>query len=95
MERLNLRELRGPKPLREIAAALGITPQMLGKIELKRRRPSLCLAQKIANYYGVIVEQIFFDDGRDDSCHKYSSYQKAPPACGGWGKGGGLREVSK
>ncbi|MBP2662731.1 MAG: hypothetical protein H6Q71_679 [Firmicutes bacterium] len=65
MERLDLRSLRGEKSLREVAESIGITPQMLGKIELKRRVPSLGVAQKIANYYGVFVEQIFLEGDRD------------------------------
>ncbi len=72
MEYLDLRLLRGKKPLREVAEAVGITPQMLGKIELKRRVPSLGVAQKIANYYGVLVEQIFFNCNRD----KTSTFQQ-------------------
>jgi len=65
LERLDLRSLRGEKSLREVAESIGITPQMLGKIELKRRVPSLGVAQKIANYYGVFVEQIFLEGDRD------------------------------
>lgn len=65
MERLNLRSLRGNKSLKEVAKNIDITPQMLGKIELKRRVPSLKVAKKIADYYGVLVEQIFFNDDGD------------------------------
>ncbi|MDD4601590.1 MAG: helix-turn-helix transcriptional regulator [Negativicutes bacterium] len=70
MEHLDLRSLRGKRPLKEVSKIIGITPQMLGKIELKRRKPSLGVAQKIANYYGVFVEQIFFNDTRDKTSTK-------------------------
>jgi putative transcriptional regulator len=70
MKQLDLRCLRGEKSLREVSEILGITPQMLGKVELKRRVPSLGLAQKIANYYNVMLDEIFFNDSRDKTCHK-------------------------
>lgn len=66
MKQLDLRTLRGDKSLRKVSEQIGITPQGLGKIELKRRAPSLAIAKKIASYYGVLVEQIFFDDVGDE-----------------------------
>jgi putative transcriptional regulator len=73
MNQLKLRHLRGDKSLREVAEVLGITPQMLGKVKLKRRVPSPALAKKIANYYKVTVEEIFLNDSRDKTCHSKKS----------------------
>lgn len=57
-----LRECRGEKSRSQIAKALGITPQMLGALERGSKRPSLALAKKVADYYGVSIEDIFFDE---------------------------------
>jgi len=70
LNELNLRSLRGDKSLSEVAKEIGITPQGLGKIELKKRTPSLFIAKKIADYYGVFIEQIFFDNNRDETSLK-------------------------
>ena len=65
--RSDLRRLRGNKSLTEIAKNLNITPQMLGKIERGERTPSLNVAKRIALYYGVLVDEIFFVDKGDIS----------------------------
>lgn len=59
--RTKLIKLRGTATRQEISKDLGITPQMLGAIERGGRNPSLKLAQKIASYYNVPIEDIFFD----------------------------------
>lgn len=61
MKRDKLIALRGEKSLTSIAKNLGITRQMLGAIEAGKRTPSLTLALRISQYYGVSVEEIFFD----------------------------------
>lgn len=68
MERTKLIELRGDKSRVEVAKALKITPQMLGAIERGDRTPSLALAKKIADYYETIVDEIFFNQGRNEMC---------------------------
>lgn len=60
-ERYLLIQLRRNKTRAEVAAAVGITRQMLGAIERGDRNPSLPLAKRIADYYGVTVDEIFFD----------------------------------
>lgn len=50
-----------------VANDLGISRQMLGAIERGDRTPSLDLANKIAKYYGVPIEYIFFND-KDTKC---------------------------
>lgn len=62
-----LRGLRGNKSLTEIAKNINITPQMLGKIERGERTPSLSVAKRIAHYYDVLVDEIFFAEERDVS----------------------------
>ncbi|MHC5407296.1 helix-turn-helix transcriptional regulator [Listeria seeligeri] len=67
----NLREklvtLRGGRSRQDVSIDLGITPQMLGAIERGDRTPSLYLANKIANYYNVPIEAIFFNN-KDTFC---------------------------
>ncbi|SFR03312.1 helix-turn-helix transcriptional regulator [Desulfoscipio geothermicus] len=60
--------LRNNVPRPEIAKQIGITPQMLGMIERGERTPSLLLAKKISDFYGVSVEDIFFEAQRNDLC---------------------------
>ena len=68
--RTRLIELRGVKGRTDVAADLGITPQMLGAIERGDRTPSLPLAKKIADYYATTVDLIFFDEKGHDMCLK-------------------------
>ncbi|MBM5707747.1 helix-turn-helix transcriptional regulator [Listeria ivanovii] len=54
--------LRGKRSRQDVSKDLGVTPQMLGAIERGDRNPSLKLANKIANYYKVPIEDIFFEN---------------------------------
>ena len=60
MTREKLIELRGEKARIDVARDLDITPQGLGMIERGVRTPSLVLAKKMADYYDVAIEDIFF-----------------------------------
>lgn len=60
--RNKLIELRGQRTRQEVAKALGITPQMLGMIERGQRYGSPTLMKRIADYYGVSIEEIFFEE---------------------------------
>ena len=60
--------LRGNKSRQEVAKELNITPQMLGAVERGDRTPSLRLAKRIADYYGVSVDEIFFNPLRNKMC---------------------------
>lgn len=60
-ERRRLIELRRDRPRSIVAQALQITPQMLGAIERGSRTPSLALAKRIADYYSVPMDSIFFE----------------------------------
>lgn len=66
MARHKLKALRGTRSQSEVAGELGITRQMLSAIETGERTPSLELANKIAIFYGVPIEDIFFTtDGNE------------------------------
>lgn len=68
MERKKLIDLRANQSRPGVAIEIGVTPQMLGAIERGDRNPSLQLAKKIADYYGVSVDEIFFDEKGNDMC---------------------------
>ncbi len=67
MARDRLRDLRGKRSQAVIAKELGITRQMLGAIETGERTPSLELANKIAVFYGVSIEEVFFNDSSNET----------------------------
>jgi putative transcriptional regulator len=67
-ERTKLIKLRGDKSRQNVAYDLEITPQMLGAIERGDRTPSLPLAKKIADYYKVSVDDIFFEEEGNKMC---------------------------
>ncbi|OLN29948.1 helix-turn-helix transcriptional regulator [Desulfosporosinus metallidurans] len=69
-KREKLIKLRNNLPRPKIANKIGITPQMLGMVERGERTPSLYLAKKIADFYGVLVEDIFFESSGNDMCPK-------------------------
>lgn len=77
-ERRKLIELRGSTSRPKIAKKLGITPQMLGAIERGQRTPSLALAKKIADFYGVSVDEIFFDHQGNETCPDTSTGTDGP-----------------
>ncbi|WP_067730980.1 helix-turn-helix transcriptional regulator [Oceanobacillus damuensis] len=64
--RKKLIDCRGKQSRQKVAKELKITPQMLGAIERGDRTPSLHLAKKISDYYGLSIDDIFFtSDGHD------------------------------
>jgi len=67
MERRRLMSCRGKVSRQEVANKLGITPQMLGAIERGDRTPSLSLAKRIADYYELSIDEIFFTQNRNVS----------------------------
>lgn len=80
VKRSKLRELRNDRSLLTVATDLGITRQMLGAIEIGDRNPSLKLAQKIADYYNVSIEEIFFDNNRNDLLPNLNDYNQTGTA---------------
>lgn len=65
MERRKLMDCRGNRSRQEVAKHLDITPQMLGAIERGDRTPSLSLAKKISDYFGLPIDDIFFEQSRN------------------------------
>ena len=57
-----LKRLRGKKSLISTAYEIGITPSALSNYESGIRIPRDQTKVKIANYYGVSVESIFFNN---------------------------------
>lgn len=57
-----LRELRGPRDAQEVANALGISTSALFMYERGERIPRDQIKVKLAQYYGLPVQEIFFDD---------------------------------
>lgn len=68
LERSKLIDCRGDKSRSKVAKDLNITPQMLGAIERGDRNPSLLLAKRIADYYKVSIDDIFFYQCRNEMC---------------------------
>lgn len=56
-----LEELRREKGIRqeELAAAMEVSRQTIGSLENGRYNPSLILAFKLAQYFGLTIEEIF------------------------------------
>lgn len=57
-----LRQLRGDRPAREVADALGISESALLMYERGERNPRDDIKIRIAHYYGVGVGDIFYPD---------------------------------
>ena len=58
---------RGDKSRRDVARDLGITPQMVGYLERGDRNPSWDLAKQFSVYYEKSIEELFFNQNRNDS----------------------------
>ncbi len=58
-----LKKLREEKNIsqQELAIILGITQQAYSRIELGKAKPSLSKAKEIADFFGVSIEDIFFE----------------------------------
>jgi len=57
-----LRTLRGPRTMAEISDATGIGHSALNMYELGERIPRDDVKLKLAKFYGVNVEWLFFED---------------------------------
>lgn len=66
--RTRLIELRKKQNLkqRDVAKAVEITTSYYGMIEVGDRTPKLELARKIAQFFGVKMEDLFFEDSHND-----------------------------
>lgn len=50
-----------------LAEKLGVTRQTINAIEKQRYNPSLELAFKLADFFGVTIEDLFIRENREDS----------------------------
>ena len=59
----NLEQLRRMRGItqEELADALSVSRQTIGSLENGRYNPSILLAFRIANYFGVTIEEVFID----------------------------------
>lgn len=55
-----LRILRGSRTMEEVAIACGITKSAISNYENGQRIPADDVKQKLAMYYGVTVDELFF-----------------------------------
>lgn len=55
-----MRRLRGTRTQSEVASALGISQQAIAAYESETKRPSDEVKERIAEYYGVSVQSIFY-----------------------------------
>ena len=46
----------------EMAKAMGVSRQTISSLENGRYNPSILLAHKIANYFGMTIEEVFLFD---------------------------------
>lgn len=61
-----IRKQRGIKQ-EELAATLEVSRQTIGSLENGRYNPSITLAFKIARYFGMSIEEIFFYEEEEDA----------------------------
>ena len=61
-----LRELRGDNSLQDVAESIGISKSALAMYEIGERIPRDEIKLKLARYYDVSVDALFFAD----DCHK-------------------------
>lgn len=57
-----LRTLRGSRSISEVAKVVGVVPSAISMYEAGERIPRDNVKVKLAHYYGVSVESIFFAD---------------------------------
>jgi len=63
-----IEEIRNEKGLRqdELAKLMGVSRQTISSLENGRYNPSILLAHKIAEYFGMTIEELFiFEDVKD------------------------------
>ena len=57
-----LKTLRGTRNRDSVAEDIGISSSALGMYECDRRIPRDNIKKKIADYYGVSIQQLFFEE---------------------------------
>lgn len=61
-EKLRILRTRQNLTSRELGAALGVSNSYIIRIENGKKRPSIDLVAKIANFFHVSTDQLIFDD---------------------------------
>jgi len=61
-------KLRGDKSRKKVSGELGISESALRMYETGQRIPRDEIKLKIADYYGLSVQEIFFDDQNHKMC---------------------------
>ena len=57
-----LKELRGDRNREKVAEAVGISASALGMYECNKRIPRDDVKKKLADFYNVSIQQLFFED---------------------------------
>lgn len=57
-----LKELRGDRNREKVAEAVGILSSALGMYECNKRIPRDDVKKKLADFYNVSIQQLFFED---------------------------------
>lgn len=60
-----LKDLRGSRNRDKVAADIGVSSSALGMYESNKRVPRDDIKRRIADYYGVTIQQLFFYE----ECH--------------------------
>lgn len=63
-----LASLRGDKTQEEVARALGISVSAIGMYESGKRIPRDGVKIALANYYGMNIQSLFFDEDVHSKC---------------------------
>lgn len=71
MKNLRLIELRAKHGLsqQELALAIGVSQSMLARIEAGKREPRKHIKQKLARYFNVSVEWLFYEAVNDQQTY--------------------------
>lgn len=57
-----LKELRGDRNREKVAEVVGISSSALGMYECNKRIPRDDVKKKLADFYNVSIQQLFFED---------------------------------
>lgn len=62
-----IEEIRKEKGIRqeEFASIMGVSRQTISSLETGRYNPSILLAHKIAQYFGLTIEEVFIFEDED------------------------------
>ncbi len=66
---LKLKDLRGDKKVVDVAKAIGVSQSTISMYETGERVPRDSIKVKLANFFGVSVESIFFAEQLHETCN--------------------------